>query len=89
MKITIEKSNEQYLQDRKVRSWNIWEKKISRFDLHFDETEEYYPLGGKVVGETQEGKIEFGAGDFVTYPTGLSCVWDIKEPVKKRYNIPR
>ncbi len=30
---------------------------------------------------------EFGKGDFVTFPKGLSCVWDIKEPVKKHYNF--
>jgi hypothetical protein len=28
-----------------------------------------------------------GKGDFVTFPKGLSCIWDIKEPVKKHYNF--
>ena len=87
MKITIEKPGEQYLQDRKVRSWGIWEKEVSRFDWHYGETEECYLLDGKVVVETKDGNVEFGAGDFVTFPGGLSCVWDIKEPVIKHYNF--
>jgi hypothetical protein len=46
------------------------------------------PRCGKVVVETQDDKVEFGAGDFVTFPAGLSCVWDIKEAVRKHYNFP-
>lgn len=45
-------------------------------------------LEGRVVLETKEGrKFEFGKGDFVTFARGLSCVWDIKEPVKKHYKF--
>ena len=89
MQIKVEKPTEQYLKDRNVRSWGIWEKEISRFDWHYDETEECYLLEGKVVVETQNGNVEFGAGDFVVFPLGLSCVWDIREPVRKHYNFPR
>jgi len=88
MKITIEKPTEQFLQDRKVRSWDIWEKEVSRFDWHYDSIEECYLLEGKVVVETQDGKVMFGAGDFVIFPAGISCIWDIKEPVRKHYNFP-
>jgi hypothetical protein len=89
MDIKIDRPTEQYLQDQKVRSWGIWEKEISRFDWYYDETEECYLLEGRVVVETQGGKVEFGAGDFVTFPAGLSCTWDIKEPVRKHYNFPK
>jgi uncharacterized cupin superfamily protein len=87
MKIKVEKPIRQYLDERKVTSWPIWEKEISRFDWHYDETEECYLLEGRVVVETKEGAVEFGPGDFVTFPAGLSCVWDIKEPVRKHYNF--
>jgi len=58
-----------------------------RLTLRFKE--ECYLLEGKVVVETKDGKVEFGAGDFVTFPAGLSCIWDIKEPVRKHYNFPQ
>jgi len=32
MKIKVEKPTNQFLEERKVSSWGIWEKKISRFD---------------------------------------------------------
>jgi uncharacterized cupin superfamily protein len=88
MEIKVEKPSEQMLKDRKVRSWSIWEKEVSRFDWHYDETEECYLLEGRVIVETKDGKrVEMQKGDFVTFPKGLSCIWDIKEPVRKHYNF--
>ena len=88
MKIEISKPKMEDIEKEGVMSWPIWEKEISRFDWHYDETEECYLLEGKAVVETDDGeKVQFGKGDFVTFPKGLSCVWEIKEPVKKHYNF--
>jgi len=88
MNIKIDKPNQDELKRREVFSWPIWEKEVSRFDWHYDGTEECYLLEGKVVVETKDGKkVEFGKGDFVTFPDGLSCTWDIKEPVRKHYRF--
>jgi uncharacterized cupin superfamily protein len=87
MGIEINKPDENELTNRGVTSWPIWEKEVSRFDWHYDSTEECYLLEGKVVVETDEGQVEFGKGDFVTFPKGLTCVWDVREPVKKHYNF--
>jgi uncharacterized cupin superfamily protein len=39
--------------------------------------------------ELPDGKsVEIKAGDLVTFPKGLSCVWDIKEPIRKHYTFP-
>ena len=88
MKIEIRKPNIEDMEELGVLSWPIWEKEISRFDWHYDETEECYLLEGEVVVKTEDGeKVKFGRGDFVTFPQGLSCAWDIKKPVKKHYNF--
>jgi uncharacterized cupin superfamily protein len=88
MKIEVRRPNEDDLEEREVSSWPIWEKEISRFDWHYNVTEECYLLEGKVVVETEGGeRVEFGKGDFVTFPEGLSCVWDVKEPVRKHYHF--
>lgn len=29
--------------------------------------------------------VEFGAGDIVTFPKGLSCTWDVSLSVDKHY----
>ncbi len=88
MKIEIKKPNKEDLERDGGLSWPIREKEVSRFDWHYDQTEECYLLEGKVVVETEDGdKLEFRSGDFVSFPKRLSCIWDIQEPVKKHYNF--
>jgi uncharacterized protein len=88
MNISIEKPDQLSLKQKGVFSWPIWEKEVSKFDWYYDSTEECNLLNGKVLVETPDGKkVKFGAGDFVTFPKGLSCVWEVKEPVKKHYNF--
>ncbi len=88
MKIEIKKLKREDFEKEGITSWPIWEKEVSRFDWHYDDTEECFLLEGKVVVEAADGeKVEFGKGDFVTFPKGLSCTWDIKEPVRKYYNF--
>ena len=87
-KIEVQKPTKEKLKQLAVFSWPIWEKEVSCFDWHYDDTEVCYLLEGKVVVKTKDGtQVEFGAGDLVTFPKGLSCVWDIKEPVRKHYNF--
>jgi len=86
--IKIEKPGEEKLKELGVSSWPIWEKEVSKFDWYYDDKETCYLLKGKVTVTTKDGKnVNFGAGDFVVFPKGLSCVWDIQEPVKKHYNF--
>jgi len=88
MEVKVEKLNQDELKKRKVFGWSIWEKEISRFDWEYDSIEECYFLEGEVALETSDGnKVNFGKGDFVTFPSGLVCVWDIKQPVKKHYRF--
>ena len=86
--IKVEKLADSKMKEMDISSCPIWEKEVSRFDWHYDGTEMCYILEGKVTVETKDGrKVSFGVGDFVTFPKGLDCVWDIKEPVRKHYNF--
>lgn len=88
MEIKIQKLNQDQLKKMNVFSWPIWEKEISKFDWHYNDIEECYFLEGKVMLTTKDGKIvTFGKGDFVSFPKGLDCTWDIKKTVKKHYNF--
>ncbi len=88
MEIKIEKLDKKTLEERKIENWPIWEKGVSSFDWYYDDTEECYILEGRVIVETKDGrKVEIKKGDFVTFPKGLSCRWDIKEPIRKHYNF--
>jgi len=88
MEVKVQKLNSEQLKKTGVFSWPIWTKEVSSFPWHYDCVEECYFLEGEVSLQIEEGKaINFGQGDFVTFPKGLSCTWNIIKPVKKHYNF--
>ncbi|MCM8791585.1 MAG: cupin domain-containing protein [Candidatus Omnitrophica bacterium] len=88
MKIRIEKLSFEELKRKDVFNWPTWEKEVSEFPWHYNETEECYFLEGEVEIKFKEGNVvKIGKGDFVTFPKGLFCVWKVVKPVKKHYNF--
>jgi len=86
-KVILERLAEDEIAKRKIESWPIWEKEVSKFDWYYDSDEECYILDGEVVVKTDEGDYTIKAGDFVTFKKGLKCVWDIKKGIRKHYNF--
>jgi uncharacterized cupin superfamily protein len=87
VKIQVEKLTSEQAAKRGIPSWPVWTKEVSRFDYTYDENESCYFLEGQVTVETADGKVYIQPGDFVTFPRGLACVWDIRQPVKKHYRF--
>ena len=71
-----------------ARSWGTWEKEPSEFPWSYDEKETCLILAGHAIVEGKNGEhAEFGPGDWVVFPVGLKCVWEITEPIKKKYKF--
>jgi len=88
MEVKVQKLTSEQLKKMGVFGWPIWEKEASRFPWSYDCIEECYFLEGEVTLEAEDGQsVSFGRGDFVTFPKGLSCTWNIKKPVRKHYNF--
>ncbi len=88
MEIIVKKLAKEELAKKGVFGWPIWEKEVSCFPWSYDGIEECLFLEGEVTVKTQDGNsVSFGKGDFVTFPKGLSCTWEIKKPVRKHYNF--
>ena len=69
-----------------VDSWPIWTKEVSVFPWTYDQTEVCYILEGEVIVTPDGGEpVTIGEGDLVTFPKGMSCTWDIREPIRKHY----
>lgn len=86
--IKVEKPDKEKLSKMGISTWPIWEKEKSRFDWYYDDKETCYILEGDVTVTSKDGKsVNFGAGDLVTFPRGLSCVWDIKKGIRKHYKF--
>ena len=71
-----------------VSDWPIWEKEPSRFPWTYDDAETCYLLEGDVVVTPDGGApVQFGKGDLVTFPAGLSCTWEVRGAVRKHYRF--
>jgi uncharacterized cupin superfamily protein len=73
--------------DQVLKSWSPWECDISTFDWEYGMEETCYIIEGEVKVKTKTGEVEIKAGDLVTFPKGLKCVWDVKKPLRKVYTF--
>ncbi|MCL2618440.1 MAG: cupin domain-containing protein [Defluviitaleaceae bacterium] len=62
-----------------------WGCGVSTFDWHYDSEETCLLTAGRVTVTHSGGRADFGQGDMVTFPRGLSCVWTVHEAVQKHY----
>lgn len=85
--ITVRKPSQDELDELGVGGWPIWACDCSTFDWHYDQQETCYVLEGQVTVTAGPAQVSFGAGDFVVFPEGLDCVWDVTSPVRKRYKF--
>ena len=71
-----------------VEDWPVWSCEVSRFPWTYEERETCYILAGRVTVTPDGGEpVTIGAGDLVTFPAGLSCTWDVHEPIRKHYRF--
>jgi len=83
MKIIVKKPTEQERAD--MLKLPTWECGVSEFDWFYDQEETCLLLEGEVVVTHEGGSAAFSAGDLVTFPQGMGCVWKVSKPVKKHY----
>lgn len=85
--IKVEKPDAIQLAALNVFNWPIWTKETSTFPWHYQTQEIAYILEGEVTVMPNNGgeSVSFGAGDLVTFPAGLECIWQITKPLRKHY----
>ena len=62
-------------------------KEASTFPWQYDEKETCLILEGKAIIKCSDGTLEFGTGDYVVFPQGLKCTWEIKDKIRKHYKF--
>ncbi|GBG15098.1 cupin [Novimethylophilus kurashikiensis] len=71
-----------------VDRWPTWSKEVSTFPWTYDDQEVAYILEGEVTVTPQGGEpVSFGKGDLVTFPSGMSCTWNVRAPLRKHYRF--
>jgi uncharacterized cupin superfamily protein len=88
-KITVKSDpTPELLRELGVESWPIWTKEVSTFPWTYDCSETCYFLEGEVVVTPERGRaVTVGKGDLVTFPAGMACTWEVRQPVKKHYRL--
>jgi uncharacterized cupin superfamily protein len=85
--IRVERLDEKRLKELGARDWPVWSKEPSEFPWHYDEVERCLFLEGDVTVEAEGTSVRIQAGDFVTFPQGLDCVWKVRKAVRKHYKF--
>jgi len=72
-----------------VLGWPVWSCEVSEFPWQYDQREICYLLEGQVVVTPVEdgAPVELAAGDLVVFPAGMSCRWEVLQPVRKHYRF--
>jgi uncharacterized cupin superfamily protein len=70
-----------------ISNAHLMKSPASKFPWTYDSSESCYLLAGQVTVTPTDGRqaATFGKGDFVTFPAGMSCTWDVTEAVQKHY----
>jgi uncharacterized protein len=88
-KITVDHNPSRDLLNRLgVSNWPTWSKEVSVFPWTYSDPETAYVLEGEVVVTPTGGEpIKFAKGDLVVFPAGMSCTWEVKQPLCKHYKF--
>ncbi|TQD87466.1 hypothetical protein C1H46_026978 [Malus baccata] len=91
LRIIVERNpSESRLSQLDIKCWPKWGCSPGKYQLKFDAEETCYLLKGRVKAYYPKGSseyVEFGAGDLVTIPKGLTCTWDVSLAVDKHYKF--
>ena len=83
MDITVKKATDAEKLDMSTKP--TWGCDVSEFDWYYDSEETCLLTEGEVTVLYDGKSVNFGAGDLVVFPKGLSCVWRVTKAVKKHY----
>jgi uncharacterized cupin superfamily protein len=83
MEIIVRKPSEK--EEAEMKSKPVWACGVSEFDWYYDSEETCLIIEGEVTVKYESKSVSFAAGDYVIFPKGLLCVWQVNKPVKKHY----
>ena len=72
---------------RSEHGWTVWECGPTAFEWHYDEKEKAYIYEGEVKVITPKGVLTIKGGDYVTFPVGMKCRWEVHKKVRKVYRF--
>ena len=68
-------------------AWPIWQCEPSKFDWEYEKEEHCFIIEGLVTVIGVVNTVNLMAGDYVIFPKGLKCVWEVHKTIKKHYSF--
>ncbi|MGA2298207.1 MAG: cupin domain-containing protein [FCB group bacterium] len=87
MNIIVKKLSDPEIKNMGIEKWQVWTKEISKFDWFYDSQEMCLILEGEAIIKSDFEEVTIKKGDYVLFPVGLKCTWNITSPIKKYYNF--
>ena len=87
MRRTVDQLEQEELEEMDVYSWPVWEHEEEKFEWYYDKTEKSYIISGEATIISEFESITIKPGDFVVFPAGLECIWDIHSAISKHYSF--
>ena len=85
--IIVKRLSEDEIQEKGIRSWSTWSCDKYEFPWEYSEQESCYILEGQVDVTTESGEtVSIGAGDFVVFPQGMKCTWNVHQGIYKHFS---
>ena len=71
-----------------IKNWPIGEYEPSIFQYKYNEKEICLIIEGQAIIKSLEGATyNIKSGDFIAFPAGFSCEWEIIRKIKKHYRL--
>ena len=68
-------------------SWPVWSCEVSAFDWEYSDEEHCFVIEGEVTVIGPENTVRIVPGDYVVFPKGMKCSWDVHKPIRKYYTF--
>ena len=85
--IIIKQLSNDEIENMGIINWPIWTSEVSEFPWKYDVEESCLILEGEVYVTAGSESVEIKSGDFVIFPKGLACVWQVTKPIRKHYQF--
>ena len=69
------------------QTWPIWSCEPSKFDWEYEQEEHCFIIDGKVTVIGPKNIVNIEPGDYVIFPKGLQCIWEVHKSIKKHYTF--
>lgn len=87
MRIEIERPDQEELEEAGVFDWPVLEYDEDKFDWFYDKTEHCYIIEGEANIVSEFDALTVKPGDYLIFPAGLECVWDVQSKIRKHYSF--